>query len=42
VSSFQYVLLLAVSILVFHEQISLMKWAGCVVILVGVYMWLKG
>lgn len=42
VSSFQYILLLAVSILVFHEQISLMKWAGCVVILIGVYMWLKG
>lgn len=42
VSSFQYVLLLIVSIAVFHEQISAMKWAGCVVILIGVVMWMKG
>ena len=28
VSSFQYVLLVLVAILVFHEQISLLKWVG--------------
>ncbi|MFB9756650.1 EamA family transporter [Paenibacillus hodogayensis] len=42
VSSFQYVLLLLVSILIFQEQISMMKWVGCGIILVGVYFWLKG
>lgn len=42
VTSFQYVLLLLVSIFVFHEQISMMKWAGCVVIMIGVVLWLKG
>ncbi|SDF29765.1 EamA family transporter [Sporolituus thermophilus] len=42
VSSFQYVLLMAVSIFVFHEQISLMKWAGCIFIIIGVFLWLKG
>lgn len=42
VSSAQYILILAVSILVFHEQISFMKWAGCVLILAGVIFWLKG
>ena len=42
VSSFQYILLLLVSISVFHEQISLMKWAGCVFIMIGVFLWLKG
>lgn len=42
VSSFQYVLLLAVAIGVFHEQISPMKWAGCIIIMVGVFLWLKG
>ena len=42
VSSARYILILAVSILVFHEQISLMKWAGCVLILAGVIFWLKG
>jgi drug/metabolite transporter (DMT)-like permease len=42
VSSAQYILLLLVSILVFQEHISLMKWAGCVFILIGVFCWLKG
>ncbi len=42
VSSFQYILLVLVSIVVFHEQISMMKWAGCVFILIGVFFWLKG
>jgi uncharacterized membrane protein len=42
VSSVQYVLVILVSILVFHEQISLMKWSGCVFIMIGVFFWLKG
>jgi drug/metabolite transporter (DMT)-like permease len=42
VSSIQYILLILVSILIFHEQISLMKWSGCIFILVGVFFWLKG
>ena len=42
VASFQYILLLAVSIFVFNEQISLLKWVGCWYILVGVICWLKG
>lgn len=42
VSSFQYILLILVSILVFHEQISLIKWTGCVFIIIGVICWLKG
>lgn len=42
VASIQYVLLLAVSILVFQEQISLIKWVGCAFILIGVVCWLKG
>lgn len=42
VASLQYILLLAVSILVFQEQISLMRWAGCLFILVGVFCWLRG
>lgn len=42
VSSFQYILLIIVAILVFHEQISAMKWTGCVFILIGVFFWLKG
>lgn len=42
VSSFQYVLLLAVSIFVFHEHITLLRWVGCVFIMVGVFLWLKG
>lgn len=42
VSSAQYVLLIAVSLLVFNEQISMMKWAGTGFILVGVFFWLKG
>ena len=42
VSSIQYIMLILVSILVFHEQISPMKWAGCLFIMIGVYFWLKG
>ncbi|RKN78256.1 EamA family transporter [Paenibacillus ginsengarvi] len=42
VTSFQYVLLLLASIFIFQEHISMMKWAGCVVILIGVVMWMKG
>ncbi|NOU98191.1 EamA family transporter [Paenibacillus sp. LMG 31456] len=42
VSSAQYVLLIAVSLLVFNEQISMMKWTGTGLILVGVFFWLKG
>ena len=42
VASFQYILLLAVSIFVFNEQISLLKWVGCGFILIGVICWLKG
>ena len=42
VSSIQYILLVAVSILIFHEQISLMKWTGCAFIMVGVLFWLRG
>ena len=42
VSSFQYVLLILVSIFVFHEQITLMRWLGCGFIMIGVVFWLKG
>jgi drug/metabolite transporter (DMT)-like permease len=42
VTSLQYILLLTVSIAVFHEQISVMKWAGCFFIMVGVICWMKG
>lgn len=42
VSSVQYVLLVAVSILIFQEQISLIKWAGCGLIMLGVFLWLRG
>lgn len=42
VSSFQYVLLIAVSLLIFQEQISLMRWLGCGFIMIGVILWLKG
>ncbi|HWR38331.1 MAG TPA: hypothetical protein VN611_02435 [Patescibacteria group bacterium] len=42
VSSFQYVLLVLVSIFVFQEHISLLKWVGCAFIMVGVFFWLKG
>lgn len=42
VASLQYVLLLAVSIGVFHEEISLLKWVGCGCIMIGVICWLKG
>lgn len=42
VSSFQYILLIIVSIFIFQEQISLLRWAGCAFIMVGVIFWLKG
>ncbi len=42
VSSIQYVLLMLVSILVFNEQISFIKWVGCGFIMIGVFFWLKG
>jgi drug/metabolite transporter (DMT)-like permease len=42
VSSIQYVLIVVVSIMVFHEDISLMKWIGCGIIMIGVFFWLKG
>ncbi|MCZ8513990.1 hypothetical protein O9H85_16485 [Paenibacillus filicis] len=42
VSSVQYVLLILVSILVFQEQISVMKWSGTVIIMIGVIFWLRG
>jgi len=42
VSSIQYVLLILVSILIFNEQISMMKWIGCGFIMIGVFFWLKG
>jgi drug/metabolite transporter (DMT)-like permease len=42
VTSFQYILLLLVSITVFHEQLSMMRWAACAVIMVGVVMYMKG
>ncbi|WP_127582223.1 hypothetical protein [Paenibacillus koleovorans] len=42
VTSVQYVLLLIVAIFIFQEQISMMKWAGCAFIMVGVIFWLRG
>jgi drug/metabolite transporter (DMT)-like permease len=42
VSSVQYILLVAVSIFIFNEQISLLKWTGCAFIMIGVLCWLKG
>jgi drug/metabolite transporter (DMT)-like permease len=42
VSSVQYIFLLLVAILVFHEQISMLKWAGSFAIMIGVICWLKG
>ncbi|MCX7781263.1 MAG: hypothetical protein N2491_10215 [Negativicutes bacterium] len=42
VSSVQYILLIAVSILVFQEHISLVKWAGSILIMIGVIFWMKG
>ncbi len=42
VASLQYILLLVVSIFVFQENISMMKWAGCAFIMIGVFCWLKG
>ena len=42
VSSIQYVLLILVSLLIFQEHISVMKWAGTGFIMIGVIFWLKG
>lgn len=42
VSSFQYILLVLVSLFVFHEQISMLRWLGCGFIMIGVVFWLKG
>lgn len=42
VTSVQYVLLILVSLFVFHEAITPMKWAGTVIIMIGVVFWLKG
>ncbi len=42
VASVQYILLLAVAIFVFHENISLLKWIGSLLIMLGVFCWLKG
>jgi drug/metabolite transporter (DMT)-like permease len=42
VSSIQYIFMILVSIMIFHEQISAMKWAGCVFIMIGVILWLRG
>jgi drug/metabolite transporter (DMT)-like permease len=42
VSSAQYVLLIVVSLWLFNEQISMMKWTGTGFIMIGVFFWLKG
>lgn len=42
VASIQYIMLLAVAIFVFQEQISLLKWFGSFLIMIGVVCWLKG
>lgn len=42
VASVQYIMLLAVAIFVFHENIGLLKWLGSLLIMVGVFCWLKG
>ncbi|MDU4960695.1 MAG: EamA family transporter [Sporomusaceae bacterium] len=42
VSSIQYLLLLAVSLLIFQEQISVSRWIGCGLIMTGVVFWLRG
>ena len=42
VASVQYIMLLAVAIFVFHEHISVLKWAGSLLIMIGVFCWLKG
>lgn len=42
VSSFQYILLVIVSIFVFNEHISAIKWAGSALILLGVLLWMRG
>ena len=42
VSSIQYVMLVIVSIWIFNEQISILKWIGCGFIMIGVVFWLKG
>lgn len=42
VSSFQYILLVLVSIFIFHEDISALKWAGSALIMLGVLFWMRG
>lgn len=42
VSSLSYIFAILISILVFKEVISPMKWAGCGVILLGVIMVMRG
>lgn len=42
VSSFQYLLLVIVSIFVFQEQISTIKWLGSALIMLGVLLWMRG
>ena len=42
VSSFQYLLLVLVSIFIFNEHISALKWAGSALIMLGVLFWMRG
>ncbi len=42
VASIQYLMLLAVAILVFQEHIGPLRWLGSVLIMIGVMCWLKG
>ncbi len=42
VSSLQYLLLVAVSIFVFQENITFIKWVGSAFIMLGVLLWMKG
>ena len=42
VASFQYILLVLVSIFVFNEDISSLKWAGSALIMLGVLFWMRG
>ena len=42
VSSIQYILLVLVSIFVFQEHITTIKWVGSALIMFGVLLWMKG
>lgn len=42
VSSIQYLLLLVVSIFIFQEQITFVKWLGSAFIMIGVLLWIRG